>query len=64
MSWKGNDKYYWNEDTIEHFITESKFQSKEVIREFVSDFVYVNCQLENGDTEEELVKDLMSKIYE
>tara|TARA_R110002153_G_scaffold262864_1_gene423918 strand:+ start:120 stop:314 length:195 start_codon:yes stop_codon:yes gene_type:complete len=64
MSWKGNDKYYWNEDTIEHFITESNFQSKEVIREFVADFVYVNCQLENGDTEEELVKDLMSKIYE
>ena len=64
MSWKGNDKYHWNEETIEHFVTESNFHSKEVIKEFVADFVYVNCQLEDGDTEEELVNDLMSKIYE
>ena len=64
MSWKGNDKYHWNEETVEHFITESNFNSKSVIKEFIEDFVHIDCQLEDGDTEEMLVNDLMNKIYE
>ena len=64
MSWKGNDKYHWNEDTIYHFHFISSYISKQAVLEKVTAFVDIECQLEDGDTEEELVKDLMSKIYE
>ena len=30
----------------------------------VKEFVVFDCSLENGETEEELVTDLMNKIYE
>tara|TARA_B110000858_G_scaffold51482_1_gene59648 strand:+ start:293 stop:544 length:252 start_codon:yes stop_codon:yes gene_type:complete len=64
MSWKGNDKYHWNEDTIYHFHFISSYISKQSVLEKVTAFVDIECQLEDGDTEEELVNDLMSKIYE
>jgi hypothetical protein len=64
MSWKGNDKYHWNEDTIYHFYFISSYISKQAVLEKVRAFVDIECQLEDGDTEEELVNDLMSKIYE
>ena len=64
MSWKGNDKYHWNEDTICHFHFISSYISKQAVLEKVTAFVDIECQLEDGGTEEELVNDLMSKIYE
>jgi len=64
MSWKGNDKYHWNEDTMYHFKFVSSYISKEEVVEQVEEFVDICCQLEDGDTEEKLVKDLISKIYE
>ena len=62
--WKGNDKYYWSEDTLYHFHFISSYISKQEVLEKVKTFVDVECQLEDGDTEEKLVKDLISKIYE
>ena len=64
MSWKGNDKYHWNEDTMCHFKFISSYINKEEVVKQVEEFVDINCQLEDGDTEEKLVKDLISKIYE
>tara|TARA_R110000737_G_scaffold331760_1_gene348243 strand:- start:636 stop:839 length:204 start_codon:yes stop_codon:yes gene_type:complete len=64
MSWKGNDKYHWSEDTISHFHFISSYISKDAVLEKIENFVDVECQLEDGDTEEDLVQDLMSKIYE
>jgi hypothetical protein len=64
MSLKGNDKYHWSEDTIYHFYFISSYISKHAVLEKVRAFVDIECQLEDGDTEEELVNDLMSKIYE
>ena len=64
MSWKGNDKYHWNEDTLHHFYFISSYISKEKVLKKVQNFVDIECQLEGDETEEELVQDLMNKIYE
>ena len=57
-------KYEWNEDTISHFEFTSCYVSKEEILKQVTNFVDVECQLEDGDDEEEMVEDLMKRIYE
>ena len=62
--WKGNDKYYWSEETITFFKSESESLTREHLEDQVRNFVEDQCQLEEGDTEEKLVKDLISKIYE
>ena len=55
--------YYWNEDTINHFRFESNYDSYTNIKERVKEFVEIDCSLENGETEEELVEDLLNQIY-
>jgi uncharacterized lipoprotein NlpE involved in copper resistance len=56
-------KFYWNEDTINHFQFESSYQSKEETLQAVTDFVETECALEDGETEEDLIEDLMQVIY-
>jgi len=58
-----NSKFYWNEDTINHFQFESAYQSKEETLQAVTDFVEAECALEDGETEEDLIADLMQVIY-
>jgi len=55
--------YYWNEDTINHFRFESNYDNYTNIKEQVKNFVEINCSLENGETEEMLIQDLMKQIY-
>lgn len=56
-------KYTWNADTINHFQFMSSYISGEEIYEIVQDFVAVDCQIEDGDTEEMLVDDLYKQIF-
>jgi hypothetical protein len=56
-------KYTWNHDTINHFQFMSSYLSSKEIYEMVQDFVAVDCQLEDGDTEEMLVEDLYKQIF-
>jgi hypothetical protein len=56
-------KYTWNHDTINHFQYMSSYLSSKEIYEMVQDFVAVDCQLEDGDTEEMLVEDLYKQIF-
>ena len=55
--------FYWNEDTIDHFKFISNYTSKSEVRKQIANFVEIDCTLENGETEEELIIDLISKIY-
>ena len=57
-------KYEWNEDTVDHFQFESCYMSRENIEGRVRNFVEVECQMEDGDSEDEMYKSLISKIYE
>ena len=56
-------KYTWNHDTINHLQYMSSYLSSKEIYEMVQDFVAVDCQLEDGDTEEMLVEDLYKQIF-
>tara|TARA_Y100000592_G_C5312836_1_gene241019 strand:- start:118 stop:306 length:189 start_codon:yes stop_codon:yes gene_type:complete len=57
-------EFYWNEDTVDHFKFASNYVSWKIVHNMVKEFVDLNCFLEDGETEEELVTDLMNKIYE
>jgi len=56
-------KYEWNEDTINHFKFESSYIGRNVIYQKIVDFIDVECQLEDGDDEEEMAEDLMNKVF-
>jgi len=56
-------EFYWNEDTITHFELQSAYDSKDKVLKDVTLFVENNCSLEDGETEEMLVKDLLNQIY-
>lgn len=44
------------------FKLESKYLSTEELKESVEEFVEMCCHLEDGETEEDLVNDLMKQI--
>ena len=56
-------KHYWNPETINHFQFMSSYLSGEDVLEIAQDFVSVDCTIEDGETEEELVIDLIRVIY-
>lgn len=57
-------KFYWNEETIQHFRFQSNYLNEKQMLESVKDFValevYVGMDVK---TEEDLVIDLMEQIY-
>lgn len=55
---------FWNKETIDYFIFQSNYINEKQMRESVKDFVECDCVPEEGETEEELIADLMNKIYE
>ena len=58
-----NKKFYWNEDTLNHFKFQSNYQNEnETIKE-ITKFVEIDCSLENGETEEMLINDLVNQVY-
>lgn len=57
-------KFEWNGDTITHFALQSAYDSKAKVLEDVTLFVENECVIEDGESEEMLVEDLMNAIYE
>ena len=55
--------YYWNEETISHFKLLSNYTSKNEVLKQVKEFVEIDCQLEDGDTNKMLVNDLLNQVY-
>ncbi len=54
-------QFYWNPDTIEYFKNRKKPGCEgQYIRE-IEDFVKFECTLEDGETNEMLIKDLTEK---
>ena len=57
-------KYYWNEETLEIFRELIELdESFENIKKEVEIFVDRDCDLEDGETNEMLVEDLLNQIY-
>ena len=60
-----NNKYYWNEETLELFRELIELgDDKEQVRKNVEFFVNRDCDLEDDETEEMLVNDLLNQIYQ
>jgi C4-type Zn-finger protein len=55
--------YYWDEETVDYFKFASEYTNREGIFQIVKVFVEVNCQLEEGDDEVEMVENLINKVY-
>ena len=62
MSNTGNKTYLWNEETINYFQFTSCYISGEDLYDRIQTFVETDCQLEDGDNEEDLVNDLFKQI--
>lgn len=60
---KTNNKFYWNEDTLNHFEFQSSYDSRDKVLQDITLFVENNCTLEDGETEEDLINDLINQIY-
>ena len=56
-------KYNWNEDTVEHFRFESYYESRGKIEQRIKEFVELDCIPEDGESEEDLVNDLIETVY-
>ncbi len=62
---KYNKRYYWNESTLELFRELIDLgDDKEQVRKNVEFFVNKDCTLEENETEEMLINDLMKQIYD
>ncbi len=62
---KYNKRYYWNESTLELFRELIELgDDKEQVRKNVEFFVNKDCTLEENETEEMLINDLMKQIYD
>ena len=63
MSTTKEKKFYWDEDTLNHFKFNSNYQNeKETIKE-ITEFVENECSLEKGETDEMLINDLIKQVY-
>jgi len=59
-----NNKFYnWNEDTLNHFKFQTNYQNKKETLKEVTEFVENECSLEDNETNEMLIKDLITQIY-
>ena len=63
MSTVKEKRFYWNEDTLEHFKFNSNYQNKEEVINEITLFVENECSLEDNETEEDLIKDLIKQVY-
>tara|TARA_R110000782_G_scaffold73523_2_gene147086 strand:+ start:241 stop:432 length:192 start_codon:yes stop_codon:yes gene_type:complete len=57
------NKFYWNEDTLDHFKFESSYLSKDEVIKNIVEFILFECSLEDGETDEMLVEDLKNRIF-
>tara|TARA_Y100000401_G_scaffold108698_1_gene104198 strand:- start:247 stop:441 length:195 start_codon:yes stop_codon:yes gene_type:complete len=59
-----SNRYYWNKDTLKLFKDLIELGDDfETIKEQVTLFVQRDCTLENNETEEMLINDLIKQIY-
>ena len=61
---KYKNKFYWNEDTLKLFKDLIELgEDYETIKEQVKLFVQRDCSIEQNETEEMLINDLVKQVY-
>ena len=63
MKKQKNMKNNWNEDIVNHFRFESMYENEVKIEQRITEFVEINCNLEDSESEQDLVDDLMNEVY-
>ena len=63
MKKQKNMKNNWNEDIVNHFRFESMYENEVKIEQRITEFVEINCNLEDSESEQNLVDDLMNQVY-
>jgi len=56
-----NKRYYWDEDTIEHFKKIYRISGKYILFDEIDKFVANNCDIEEKETEFDLIADLFKQ---
>ena len=56
-------RFIWNEDTLTAFRFEANYISYEELLNQVERFVENSCHIEDGETEEDLIRDLIYQIF-
>jgi hypothetical protein len=59
---KKDGEFYWNKDTLDHFVKLAKTATMTELSAEVISFVSADCALEDCETYQDLYDDLMSKI--
>ena len=58
-----NRKFHWNDDTIAHFRFESSYLTRKQTILAIKEFVEIDCILEDDETEEMFVIDLINQVF-
>ena len=57
-------KFYWNQETINHFKLESNSFSKKFVIKNITAFVQNDCMnWKRGGTHQDLIEDLTNQVY-
>lgn len=54
--------FYWNQETIEHFRSISNYINKEELLQRITEFVEINCEVFEDETEQDLISDLLVQV--
>ena len=57
------NRYHWNVDTVNHFRDMMYLRNHDEVFIMMRNFVKYECDLEDGETYEDLLKDLYERIY-
>ena len=57
-------RYHWNEDTIDYFVSLYETDGMEHMINRILEFVKYECQLEDGETHQDLTVDLILRVHE
>ena len=55
-------KFYWNPETLDYFQLLKRSEGNEKMKQNVEMFVYNECDLEDNESYEDLIKDLLYQI--
>ena len=56
-------KFYWDPETLFHFKFEANYTSKKNIVKNIIAYVENECTCENGESENDLIKDLIKQVF-
>ena len=54
--------FYWNEETIDHFKSASHYITKEELLQRITEFVKNDCEIEEDESEQDLIDDLERQV--